>query len=178
MLAALLSWRSGLWWLSWEWWRWCLYCGIKLLCSLLHTMTWRIIKPRKLVKPRKLEKFPRATSRKVQWRPGVGKESTGLKDCLDICSAWWWAESAVESLFCKTLLVPGNVWLQTWCQHIIDSSPLFFTSFARYDLDPLILCPVKLVCRYVRHKGCACLRLAMTGQTPIQTHLSLNATCT
>ena len=28
-------------------------------------MTWRIIKPRKL------EKFPRATSRKVQWRPGL-----------------------------------------------------------------------------------------------------------
>ena len=103
MLAAPLSWRSGLWWLSWEWWRWCFYCGIKLLCSLLHTMTWRIIKPRKL------EKFPRATSRKVQWRPGVGKESTGLKDCVDICSAWWWAESAVESLFCKTLLVPGNL---------------------------------------------------------------------
>ena len=43
-----------------------------------------------------------------------------------------------------------SVCLQTWCWHIIDSSPLFFTSFAWYDplqgrtSDPLILCPAKL----------------------------------
>ena len=47
----------------------------------------------------------------------------------------------------------SSVCLQTWYRHIIDSSPLFFTSFARYDplrgrtSDPLILCPAKVVCR-------------------------------
>ena len=29
--------------------------------------------------------------------------------------------------------IDSSVCLQTWCRHIIDSSPLFFTSFARYD---------------------------------------------
>ena len=57
-------------------------------------------------------------------------------------------ENAVES--CR---YRKSVCLQAWCRHIIDSSPLFFTSFARYDplrgrtSDPFILCPAKLVCR-------------------------------
>ena len=140
-------------------------------------MTWRIIKPRKL------EKFPRATSRKVQWRPGlvrrvlvkrilwisvrrdgelkvrsslyIAKPCRYQEICLssNLVSTYYWQLSIVFYLFCRIWPAPRQ-------------------DIRSFDL---MSCEARMLLSE-RHKSRACLRLVMTGQTPIQTHLSFNAT--